>query len=84
MRFLGKTKRLSVLRMVAALDSTQKRHLPYIYLATGIQDPLIHIVPGDGVRDSLYTAKNRYECSETPGKHAMELLGDASKRFCRA
>lgn len=72
----------SVLRTVAVLDSTQKRHLPYIYLATGIQDPLIHIVPGNReLRDSLYTAKLRYEYHETPGKHAWNYWDDALKAF---
>ncbi len=72
----------SVLRSVATLDSTQKRHLPYIYLATGIQDPLIHIVPGNReFRDSLYTAKFRYEYHETPGKHAWNYWDDALKAF---
>lgn len=72
----------AVLRTVAALDSARKQQLPYVYLATGIQDPLSHIVPGNReFRDSLYAAKVRYEYHETPGKHSWGYWNDALRAF---
>lgn len=72
----------TALRTVAAFDSSRKQHLPYVYLATGIQDPLSHIVPGNReVRDSLYAAKLRYEYHETPGKHSWDYWNEALKSF---
>lgn len=72
----------TALRTVAAFDSARKQHLPYVYLATGIQDPLSHIIPGNReLRDSLYAAKLRYEYHETPGKHSWDYWNEALKSF---
>jgi S-formylglutathione hydrolase FrmB len=66
----------------SGLDSAGKARLPYFYLATGIQDPLIHIVPGNReLRDSLYSLHLRYEYHETPGKHSWEYWNEALKAF---
>lgn len=63
-----------------SLDSVPKRRTTYFYIATGIQDPLI--VPGNReFRDSLYTAKFRYEYHETPGKHSWEYWNEALRTF---
>jgi S-formylglutathione hydrolase FrmB len=72
----------TALRTLSAFDSARKQHLPYVYLATGIQDPLSHIVSGNReLRDSLYAAKLRYEYHETPGKHSWDYWNDALKSF---
>jgi putative tributyrin esterase len=72
----------TALRTVSAFDSARKQHLPYVYLATGIQDPLSHIVPGNReLRDSLYAAKVHYEYHETPGKHSWGYWNDALRAF---
>ena len=67
-----------------ALESTSdpQRALPYIYLATGIQDPLAHIVSGNReFRDVLFSARARYEYHETPGSHSWEYWDVALKAF---
>lgn len=56
--------------------------LPYIYLATGIQDPLAHIASGNReFRDTLFSARAQYEYHETPGSHSWEYWNSALRAF---
>lgn len=72
----------TLLQRASALDSTGKAQLPYFYISTGIQDQLVHIVPGSReFRDSLYSSHLRYEYHETPGKHSWEYWNEALRAF---
>ena len=72
----------TLVKRSSMLDSAGKTRLPYFYLSTGIQDPLVHIIPGNReFRDSLYSSHLRYEYHETPGKHSWEYWNGAIKAF---
>ncbi len=72
----------TLLKRASSLDSTSKARLPYFVISTGIQDQLVHIIPGSReFRDSLYSLRLRYEYHETPGKHSWEYWNEALKAF---
>jgi putative tributyrin esterase len=72
----------TLLQGFAKADSATKAGLPYFYISTGIQDPLRTIVSGNQeLRDSLYSAKIRYEYHESPGKHNWAYWDEAVRGF---